>query len=337
MIKATNKNIMLSVCFKHPESRYSHLVGYEEGDTDINGDKLKLFEENPQIANEFITDMSNMITAQYAYDLFRDFKNPYDMFIKTMSKLGDAEQYITNVLKELVDYAEGTSPFSATKPTIKTDFIKTIAKKVANVKLEQDVWAGAFVSEGGLANIAGIVLKNLSDSITLFVYDSMTTLTGDATAFPITTTVTTVSGVGQTQSARDAYEQIMALANKMHLPNTLYNASHVKTFTPKGNLVLFLNADYKASFDINVLASLFNSPSVGLDKFFKEVCVVDMPSSQAKQIGIVLDSESMVWGFRLKTAGSIYNPADMSINYWLHAWIKWGVIPARQAIRLVHA
>ena len=52
------------------------------------------------------------------------------------------------------------------------DALKTEDKKVVNVKLSYEIWAGAFVSEQGLSNIVGIILKNLRDTLELVVYDN---------------------------------------------------------------------------------------------------------------------------------------------------------------------
>ena len=334
-IKPTNENIALAVCKSHPTASFARELGYDAEANTIDGAKLKLFGDYPEVANEFLSAMDNLIVSQYAFDLFAGYENPYDVFIKPMKRIGDIEQYLTSVLPTLGNYEEGKSPFATDKPTLKLSFIKTMEKKTANVKLIEEVWAGAFVSEGGLANICGIILKNLEDAIALFVYDLMTGVIGNTTYFGINKTITKVDGTGETLSATKAYEDIMALVYKMALPSTNYNEEGVRTFTKKGNLVLLLNADYKASFDINVLASLFNSKDIGTDRYFKEVRVVDMPASQTNQVGIVMDADKLVWGYRIKTGGAIYNPADMSMNTWKHAWIKYGTIGSKQAVRLI--
>lgn len=340
MKKMSNHNIAIEVA--RANENIASILEYKKdnltGEEYINDDKLSLFAENPVIANEFITTMSNQIVSQYAYDIFREFDMPFKSAMKTMSRLGDAEMYLTNELQDTAEYSStNTDPFAAPKPRIYNNFIKTEAKRQIGARISEDLWAGAFITEGGLANIVGIILKNLRDSVNLYIYDELCKLIADTTKFSKSLTITTITGEGETGNSQKAYEQIMKLVNKMSLPSTEYNTAGKKTITPKGKFVLYLNADYKSSFDINVLASLFNSSSIELSKYFKDVRVVSFPSTASKQVGFICDEEALVWGLRIDKALSIVNPRTMELNVWLNRWIKWGTLPTRNAVRLMIA
>lgn len=341
-IKMTNYNLALEVA-RH-NSNIASALDYQTdiltGQDKINAEKLSLFELNPQLANEFIETMSNQIVAMYAYDIFREFDLPFTFALKTMSQFGDAENYVTAELGEASDYVgDGADPFNASKPIIYNNFIKTELKKQIGSRIAQDVWAGAFLNEGGLANIVGIIIKNLRDVISLEVYDHLRKYVCDTTVFSKYHTITSIAGAGETANAQKAYEEIMALVNKMSLPSDQFNTAGKKTITPRGRYVLLLNADYKASFDINVLASLFHESDIQLSKYFKEVRVVEFDDTAAgtNQVGMILDDEALVWGFRLNKAGSIYNPRTMEMNTWLNSWIKVGALKTRNAVRLTVA
>lgn len=338
--KLTNHNIALEVARENAtkgDGNIAKMLNYNvdeiNGVESIDDSKLSLFDDTPIIANEFISTMSNMIVSQYSYDVFREFKMPFMDALKPMSKLGDVEQYQTPLLSDVEDYEEGKSPFSAKKPTIAVSFIKTEAKKVANARISEEIWSGAFTTEGGLANIVGIILKNLRDSLSLYIYDQLRVLLCDTDKYKKSFTLTKLDGVGDFTNAQKAYEEILNLVTKMALPSTEYNNEGVKTITPEGRFILYLNSNYKSSFDVNVLASLFNSSSIALKKYFKEIRVLDFPTST--QVGLILDDESLIWGYRINQAGSIYNPATLEMNVWIHNWLKWGVIPTRNAVRLV--
>ena len=334
----TNVEIVKQLCKINPSSRYAKLVNYNELDDSINEDALSLFTSQPDIANEFISDMANKIVVQRAYDLFRDYDMPFNVFRKEMSRLGDAEELLTAKLASASNYSGSDAPFSASKPDIVLSWIKTEDKKVVNVQLSYEIWAGAFVSELGLSNIAGIILKNLRDTIELLVFKNVTADLSDIGAthkIVKTHTIQAVTDAGQTANAQKAYEQIIKLVTDMSIPSDDYNNEEVETFTPLGRAVLVLNSRYKSAFDVNVLASLFNSAKIGEQQYFSKVIVA--PLSGTNQVGVVLDEEAYLWGYRFNVSQNIINPANLTIEEYYHAWIKRAVVPFRQAVALVTA
>ena len=331
----TNVELVKQLCKINPSSSYAKLVNYDETSGNIDEDALKLFTDQPDIANEFISDMANKVVVQRAYDLFRDYKMPFDVFRREMSRLGDAEELLSAELASPANYDATATPFGASKPDIILSWIKTEDKKVVAVKLNYEIWAGAFVSEQGLSNIAGIILKNLRDAIELLVFKNITSDLSSSTNIAKSHTITAVSGAGETANAQSAYEEIIKLVIDMSIPSDDYNNAEVETFTPVGRGVLVLNSLYKASFDVNVLASLFNSAKIGEKQYFRDVIVA--PLSGTKQIGVVLDDEAYLWGYRLNVSQSQPNAATLDINTYYHAWVKRAVVPFRQAVRLVTA
>ena len=331
----TSVQIVKELCKQNPSSRYAKLVNYDESKGTINEDALSLFTSQPDVANEFISDMANKVIVQRAYDLFRDYRMPFMVFYREMSRLGDAEELLSAELATPEDYGTTTDPFSADKPDIVLAWIKTTDKKAVNVKLSYEIWAGAFTSEQGLSNIAGIILKNLRDSLEKYVYGKIKDDLSSATNISKSATITTISGAGETANAQKAYEQILKLAVDMSIPSTSYNNAGVNTFTPLGRGVLVLNSLYKSSFDVNVLASLFNSAKIGEQQYFSKVIVA--PLTGTKQVGVVLDDEAYLWGYRFNVSQNIINPANLTIEEYYHAWVKRGVVPFRQAVALVHA
>ena len=329
----TNIEIATELCKKNPTKSYAQFLEYDAQTGTINKDKLAMFGTEPVIANEFISDMTNKVVVQRTYDLFRDWDMPFKVFMREMGRLGDVEELLTAELSTPADYDEDATPFGADKPSIVLSWVKTEDKKVTKVKLSYEIWAGAFVSEQGLSNIAGIILKNLRDSLELLVYDNIRADFSSTTMFSKEQVITAITGAGETANAQTAYEEILKLASKMSLPSTSYNTAGVKTLTGKGRAVLVLNPAYKASFDVNVLASLFNSDKIGENKYFKEVIVAEM--ANANQIGIILDEEAYLWGYRINVAQNIINPANLTIEEYYHRWVKRAGVPFRNAVRLV--
>ena len=331
----TNIQIATELCKKNPTKSYATFLEYDAQTGSINKDKLAMFGDEPSVANEFISDMTNKIVVQRTYDLFRDWDMPFKVFMREMGRLGDVEELLSAELSTADDYDEDAVPFGADKPSIVLSWVKTEDKKVSQVKLSYEIWAGAFVSEQGLSNIAGIILKNLRDTLELVVYDNIRTDFASTTMFTKSRSITAIEGAGETANAQKAYEEILKLVGEMSLPSTSFNTAQVKTLTGKGRCVLVLNPLYKASFDVNVLASLFNSDKVGENKYFKEVIVAEI--GDADQIGIVLDEEAYLWGYRINVAQNIVNPANLTIEEYYHRWVKRAGVPFRNAVRLMKA
>lgn len=329
----TNIEIATQLCKKNPTKSYAQFLEYDSKTGTINKDKLSMFGDEPVVANEFIQDMTNKIVVQRTYDLFRDWDMPFKVFMRDMGRLGDVEELLTAELSTAHDYDEDDTPFNAEKPSIVLSWVKTEDRKVSRVKLSYEIWAGAFVSEQGLSNIAGIILKNLRDTLELVVYDNIRTDFASTTMFTKERVITGITGAGETANAQTAYEEILKLAGEMSLPSTSFNTAGVKTLTGKGRSILVLNPLYKASFDVNVLASLFNSDKIGENKYFREVIVAEMEDEN--QIGIILDEEAYLWGYRINVAQNIINPANLTIEEYYHRWVKRAGVPFRNAVRLV--
>lgn len=331
----TNIQIAQELCKMSPNSSYAKLLGYDETTGEIAIKDLSVFTSTPDIANEFISDMANKIVVQRAYDLFRGYEMPFKKFMRPMSRIGDVEELLTSELAQTKAYdGADTNPFDATKPTIKLSWLKTEDKRVVDVKLSYEVWAGAFVNEEGLSSIAGIILKNLRDSVEEYIRIKVQEDLVDETKVTKSATITAVTEAGETANAQKAYEEILKLVRDMTIPSTNYNRDGVKTFTPMGRAVLVLNSRYSSAFDVNVLASLFNSSEIAIKKYFSEVIVTDLPATN-NCIGVVLDEEAYLWGNRIDIAQSINNPATLEINTYYHRWVKRAFVPFRQAVRLV--
>lgn len=333
----TNIQIAKELCAKNPNSRYADLLGYNKETGELAVKDLSIFTSTPDVANEFLSDMANKIIVQRAYDLFRGYEMPFSSFMREMSRLGDAEELLTAELASPSNWSDNTNsndPFDADKPSIELAWVKTEDKKVVGVRLNYEVWAGAFTSETGLSNISGIILKNLRDSVEEYLRGAIKADLANTSIVSKSQVITAISGAGETANAQKAYEEILELCTKMTIPSDDYNTSEVLTFTPKGRFVLVLNPRYFSSFKVNVFASLFNSDKIGEDKFFKEVIVTDYAGSN-DEIGILLDDEAYLFGNRIDLAQSILNPKTMEINTYYHRWIKRAGVPFRQAVRLL--
>lgn len=337
-----NLKVFKAMCHEKPYATYAKFFGYKEDSENGTSNfakkvDFKLFATEPNIANEFIGDFYNKIVAQWTVDLFE--QKPLEMkfrrFLRTYGKVGDIEEYIATKLQPVVDYDEDTAPtnpFEINKPQIVLSFIKTEDKEFSFVTLNYEQWYGAFINEGGLANLAQRILANLDDALGLDIYYKVVKDLGDTTKFTKTHTITAITGAGDEANARKAYEEIMQLRAKMNLPSKTgeFSPSGLENSgTPYSRMVLYLNTKYTASFDINVLASLFHSEKVEL-----KVETIEFDTKATDVVGILMDERSYVYGLRINFVQSIINPRNMMINTFNHKWVKRGIVPFYNAVIL---
>lgn len=331
--RITNRELILKVVSANPEGAVAKFVGYNKSTGDMTLTDLSAFGAVPEIANEFLSDMNNLVVKQVAFDVARDWKPIYSTFEVPVDRLGDAEQMLTAELATVNDYADSTNPFGASKPSIVESWFKTEFYKEVDVRLSEQIWAGAFTTEYGLSNLVSIIVKNLEDAISIFMYEQFTLWL--ETHVDKHVVIEEITGAGEAEASRKSYEQILKVASDMSLPSTAYNESEVKTLTALGKGVLILNTRYKTSYDVNVMASLFNSATIGQSKYFSEVIMVAFTDETL--VGMILDPQAFRYGHRIKTMLSNLNGRTIEINQFLHDWIKVAVLPFKNAVKLLTA
>lgn len=325
----SNKEIIAAVASQ--SEKIADFFGYSEnadGTYNLTAD-LKQFAAPSTITNEFLSVLVNKIVVQRNYVVLGGWENPYNIFYKAMEPLGDTEELMTVDVIAAGNYSGTSSLLTPAAPTVYNSYIYTEDKKVWKVSISQPILAGAFTTEGGLSALVANIIGMLRKSKELYVYDELTT--DFATDFTITESIGTVAP-GNAAQAQLAYEKIIALAHKMSLPSTSYNLQGVRTTTALGSGILLLNAGYKASFDISVFASLFNSDIVGEQKKFSRVLVVDLP---AGVLGYVLDPEAYIIVDRIMQTESFFDASNLITTFFLHNWIKRGKNPFVNAVKLV--
>lgn len=330
----TNEQIVKLIA--HDNMSLATKMGYDRDTDTVDSKMLSRFGAVPSLANEFLNTMNNVLLNQIVFDVMRGWKSKYTWAQYDVDKYGDIEQFLTAVIGTPDDYDDTDTPFDLNKPTVKEAFMKTELKKVIKRTIGKDTWAGAFTREGGLASLVGIILKNMKDEMDVFMYEYLTAYLEATITKTATLSISAETGAGETTNARKAYEELIKLVNEMSLPNTLYNEEGVKTLTEVGTGRLILNPACKASFDVNVVASLFNSSQIASANYFSGIDIVQFQGDdKADIIGVYLDSEALRWGLRIYEMGSIYNPANLYINYFLHFWVKIALVKTRQAVLLV--
>lgn len=223
----------------------------------------------PALANEFISALINRIAAVRVKSA--TFNNPYVDLKKGYLEFGETvEEVFVNIAKARefsVEKAESRE-FKRTLPDVRSAF-HIINFKAQYPMTVQDIdLRQAFTSLDGVQNLIAKIVDSVYlaaeyDEFLIFKYLLIKAVTSGK-MYPV--------AIGDGTDLKDAAKAFRGLSNKMQFIKTEYNASGVHTATPRGDQYIFMDADYNAAFDVDVLASAFN-----MDKadFFGHLKLID--------------------------------------------------------------
>lgn len=281
------------------------------------------------IMNEFLGKLLNKVLVQRVYDT-ATWRHPFEMFVKDGSSFGDTEELITLDTGDGEDYTEESSLLRVTKPKTFVSYIYTTSRKRYPISFNENVLRGAFLKEYGIANMLSVLMKRIQLKSNQLIYNQTR---DDFKKIANEASVGVIGSVTPEADAKAVYTNIIALVENMFIPSKRYNIKGIDMNTAKGSAYLFLNANYKASFDVYVLASLFNSQNIGENKYFKEIRVIEIDEDNV--IGYVVDTDGYLIVPRIRFAGSFFDASNMVTNYWEHIWLKQGLNPFAQSLKLV--
>jgi hypothetical protein len=330
--RSNNKAITIEVA--KSSQLIADAIGFNPDDNSISVD-LKTFSESlqPEIANEFLSVLANKIVSQRVYDTLAGWNNPYEVFRRESSPFGDAEELLSVAEIDADEYSTTSDITDHFVPDVKVSFIYTTHKKVWKTSVSMELLKGAFVSDYGLADLVSLIIKKLRDSKELFLYDTITEEL--KTGIEKEVEITEITGLGESEASRKAYEQIISLAMNFSMPTKNYNESDIRSATPLGEAILILNASYKASFDVNVMASLLNSAKIGDSSYFKKVLVVDLGVEEDNIMGFMLDVDKYIYKDRILTTTTYFDASNLISTTRLFNFVKTGINPHTNGVALV--
>lgn len=285
--------------------------------------------------NEFANEMFNKIMTQRTFSPLGGWTNPLArLFTREKNVLGSSEEWLSVDIVEAQDYdPTGASLLTPKYPTFNIQEVYDTDCKVYVISLAPGILNRAFVTEYALADIMAEVTSQLRRGKDVYMYDLINAKL--ATITKLEKFTEKITDYNDTENARKIYEHIIKLVTDLSIPNKLYNANEKLCTTNMGEAILILNSAYNASFDVNVIASLFNSGTIGEKKYFKEVVVVKQPED-ANCFGYILDPDAIiVTNDKLETT-AFYNPSNMVTTYYLHNWTKTNINKAVNALKLVY-
>lgn len=310
---------------------------------------------NPTHSNEFINALINRIALVRMQSA--TFNNPYKHLKKGYLEFGETvEDIFVGIIKAVkYDPEKGSSrEFKRTLPNVQSVFHLTNWRVMYPITIEKQALKRAFTSADGVTNLITSIIEQVYqsaeyDEYLLFKYLLIKAIShGKVYPQPIDTT--------NMNSVAVAFR---GKSNLLPIDMTgRFNETHVQNNTPVAKQCIFMDADFNAKFDVEVLASAFNMNKAD---FIGRLHLIDDFSSFDNERFEAIREESE--GLEEVTAGELALMKDVKgvlldeewfqvydnlfefdetrvgsglyWNYWLHVWKTISYSPFANAIVFV--
>lgn len=304
----------------------------------------------PSLANQFISALVNRIAlvrvkSANFNNMYKDLKKGYLEFGETVE---DVFVSIANAVDFSVEKAEARE-FKRTLPDVKSAFYVMNWKVQYPITIEDEELRTAFLSIDGVQDLIARIVDavytaNEYDEYLLFKYLIIKGVT-KGKMYPVE--------VGAT--LENSAESFRGMSNKLTFMSKNYNASGVRTITPKERQQIFMSADFNAKYDVGVLAGAFNMDKADfigrlrlIDDFttfdnerfeviransemIEEVTAEELALMQGVQAVLVDEEWFQIYDNMLKFTEK-YVASGMYWNYFLNSWKTVATSPFANAV-----
>lgn len=209
---------------------------------------------NPTLANEFIYALVNRIALVVVNSA--TFNNPYSDLKKGYIEYGETvEEIFVSIIKAQefsVEKAPGRE-FKRNIPDVQSAFHTMNWRVMYPITIQREDLRRAFLSADGVENLITSILDQIYtsaeyDEFLLFKYMLIKAIaSGKVYPVPFDTT-----------DIKNGAVAFRGTSNLLEFMNNKFNESNVKTNTPKERQHIFMDAQFNAQFDVDVLAGAFN-------------------------------------------------------------------------------
>lgn len=310
---------------------------------------------NPALSNYFINALVNRIALVRVKSA--NFNNMYKELKKGYLEFGETvEEVFVNIAKARefsVEKAEARE-FKRTIPDVRSAFHAMNWRVQYPVTIQDQDLRQAFLSMDGVQDLIAkitdsVYQANEYDEFLLFKYLMIKAIT-KGKMYPVS--------IGDGTDLSKAAVAFRSMSNQLGFMNTKYNASGVHTATPREDQYIFMDADFNAQFDVNVLASAFNMDKTNFmgrlnliddwttfdnDRFAQIVSSTDMVEEvTAEELElmkgvktVLLDKEWFQVYDNLDKFTEQYSGAGMYWNYFYNVWKTVSSSPFSNAVVFV--
>lgn len=208
----------------------------------------------PALANQFLNALVNRIALVRAQSI--TFNNPYSRLKKGYLEFGETVEDIFVNIAKVVDYdpdkGEGRE-FKRSIPDIRSQFHIMNWRVMYPVTIQDEDLRRAFLSEQGVTDLIAKIVDSVYtaaeyDEFLLFKYLIIKAAT-KGQMYPVAV---------DDSDMKNYATAFRSKSNIITFPKTEYNAAGVKNNTPRDRQVIFMDSDFNARYDVDVLAAAFN-------------------------------------------------------------------------------
>ena len=209
----------------------------------------------PALSNQFLNALVNriaMVKVQSA-----TFNNPYSHLKKGYIEFGESIEDIFVGIANVETYTPekgATREFKRTLPDVRSAFHIMNWRVMYPVTIQDEDLRMAFLSIDGVTDLIAKIVEQVYtayeyDEYLLFKYLLIKAI-AKGQMKPV--------AISNGSNLKTDATQFRGVSNLLQFMKKEYNASGVKTTTPKERQCIFMDATYNAQFDVEVLASAFN-------------------------------------------------------------------------------
>lgn len=209
----------------------------------------------PAFSNQFINSIVNRIALVMTKSA--TFNNPYASLKKGYLEFGETVEEIFVQIAKVVDYTPekgAAREFKRTLPDVKSAFHAMNWRVMYPVTIQDEDLRLAFLAESGVQDLVAKIVESVYkaaeyDEFLLFKYLLIKTVS-HGKMYPMS--------IGTGADLKEAGEMFRGASNDLTFMKTKYNASGVRTTTPRENQAIFMDSWFNAKYDVDVLAAAFN-------------------------------------------------------------------------------
>ena len=209
----------------------------------------------PALANQFLNALVNRIAAVRVKSA--TFNNAYAELKKGYLEFGETvEEVFVNISKAREFSAEKAESreFKRSLPDVRAAFHAMNYRVQYPVTIQDEDLRMAFLSAEGVQDLIARIVDSVYtaseyDEYLLFKY-LMIKAIAHGKMYPVS--------IGDGTNMKQAAVKYRGMSNMLTFIKTDYNAEGVHVNTPKEDQYIFMDAEYNASYDVEVLASAFN-------------------------------------------------------------------------------
>ena len=209
----------------------------------------------PAFANQYVNALVNRIALVMAKSA--TFNNPYASLKKGYLEFGETVEEIFVQIAKAVDYTPekgAAREFKRTLPDVKSAFHTMNLRVMYPVTIQDEDLRLAFLAESGVQDLVAKIVDSVYkaaeyDEFLMFKY-LLIKAVSHGKMFPMS--------IGAGTDLEEVGATFRGASNDLTFMKTKYNASGVRTTTPRKNQAIFMDSWFNAKYDVGLLAAAFN-------------------------------------------------------------------------------